>query len=167
MALDRIPIPDGAPFVKVTRTINRPIQQTFDYIITIDLTHIFPPIGNVPGVASTSIDKEWGKAGLERVNTSTDGSSTREKMLTVDGPHSFTYRIEGFTAPVLKSLLDHIEGGWILTDNGNGTTSIEWVYVLVPLNPQAMTQVEQSLLKRYQVRLESALTIIKDDLEKD
>src|ERR1700733_4383480 len=56
---------------------------------------------------------------------------------------------------------------WILTDNGNGTTSIEWVYVLVPLSPQAMTQVEQSLLKRYQVRLESALTIIKDDLEKD
>jgi len=77
------------------------------------------------------------------------------------------YRIEGFTAPVLKSLLDHIEGGWILTDNGNGTTSIEWVYALVPLNPQAMTQVEQSLLKRYQVRLESALTIVKDDLEKD
>jgi len=30
-----------------------------------------------------------------------------------------------------------------------------------------MTQVEQPLLKRYQVRLESALTIIKDDLEKD
>ena len=30
MALDRIPIPDGAPFVKVTRTINRPIQQTFE-----------------------------------------------------------------------------------------------------------------------------------------
>ena len=129
--------------------------------------NIFPPIGNVPGVASTSIDKEWGKPGLERVNTSTDGSSTREKMLTVDAPHSFTYRIEDFTAPVLKSLLDHIEGGWILTDNGNGTTSIEWVYVLVPLNPQAKTQVEQSLLKRYQVRLESALTIIKDDLEKD
>ena len=50
---------------------------------------------------------------------------------------------------------------------GNRTTSIEWVYVLVPLNPQAMTQVEQPLLKRYQVRLESALTIIKDDLEKD
>jgi hypothetical protein len=35
------------------------------------------------------------------------------------------------------------------------------------LNPQVMTQVEQSLLKRYQVRLENALTIIKDDLEKD
>jgi hypothetical protein len=68
---------------------------------------------------------------------------------------------------VLKSLLDHIEGGWILTDNGNVTTSIEWIYVLVPLNPQVMTQVEQSLLKRYQVRLESALTTIKDDLEKD
>ena len=151
----------------MTRTINRPIQQTFDYIITIDLTHIFPPIGNVPGVASTSISKEWGKPGLERVNMSTDGSSTREKMLTVDAPRSFTYRIEGFTAPVLKSLLDHIEGGWILTDNGNGTTSIEWLYVLVPLNPQVMTQVEQSLLKRYQVRLESALSIIKDDLEKD
>jgi hypothetical protein len=35
------------------------------------------------------------------------------------------------------------------------------------LDPQAKTQVEQSLLKRYQIRLESALTIIKDDLEKD
>jgi len=86
--LDRIPIPDGTPFVKVTRTINRPIQQTFDYIITVDLTHIFPPIGNVPGVASTSISKEWGKPGLERVNMSTDGSSTREKMLTVDPPRA-------------------------------------------------------------------------------
>lgn len=41
------------------------------------------------------------------------------------------------------------------------------IYALVPLNPQVMTQVEQSLLKRYRVRLESAPTIIKDDLEKD
>ena len=167
MALDRISIPDGAPFVKVTRTINRPLQETFDYIINVDLTHIFPLIGNVPGVVSTTIDKEWGKAGMERVNTLTDGSSSREKMLTVDAPRSFTYRIESFTAPVLKPLLDHIEGGWILTDNGNGTTSIEWIYCLVPLNAQAKTQVEQALLTRYQVRLESAMTIIKDDLEQD
>jgi hypothetical protein len=163
--MDKIEIPAGAPFVKVTRTINRPVKETFEHVINVDLTHIFPRVGSSPGIVSTTISDEWGEAGQERVNTSDDGSTNRETMLDVDPGRSFSYRTEGFTAPALKDLLDRIEGGWIFTDNGNGTTSIEWIYSLVPKDADAKGQIEENLMKRYQDRLESAMTIIKEDLE--
>lgn len=42
MPTEQIEIPEGASFVKVTRTINRPITTIFDCIIDVELTRIFP-----------------------------------------------------------------------------------------------------------------------------
>jgi hypothetical protein len=36
-------VPAGIPFVKVTRTINRPVSEVFSKAIEADLTTIFPP----------------------------------------------------------------------------------------------------------------------------
>jgi uncharacterized protein YndB with AHSA1/START domain len=163
--MDSIPIPDGAPSVKVTRTINRPAAEAFDYIIGADLTRIFPPQGDAPGIASTTVSEGWGVAGQQRINTWDVGTTLRETMLDVEPGRSFAYRADDFTTPPLRAFLDRIEGGWILTENTNGTTSIEWIYGSVPKDQDARAQVEQNLVGAFQARLDQALTIIKHDLE--
>ena len=149
-----------APFVKVTRTINRPIEDVFDYTMGVDLTRIFPE------TQSTTVPTGWGTAGQERVNTSKDGSSRREQLTAVERPTGFSYRVWDFTTPNLKENLDHIEGSWTYTDNGNATTSIDWIYNLIPREPNLRDKVQADLIPNYQTRLEKALSIIKDDLEK-
>jgi hypothetical protein len=163
--VDSIRIPEGSPYVKVTRTINRPAKEAFEYIIGVDLTHIFPRYADAPGIASTTVSEGWGVAGQQRINTWDDGSTLRETMLDVDPGRSFSYRADDFTTPALQALLDRIEGGWIFTDNDNQTTSIEWIYSFVPKDEHARIQIEEHLLKPFQARLDHALTIIKDDLE--
>ena len=161
--MDSIRIPEGSPYVKVTRTINRPAKEAFEYIIGVDLTHIFPRYGDAPGIASTTVSEGWGVAGQQRINTWDDGSTLRETMLDVDPGRSFSYRSDDFTTPALQALLDRIEGGWIFTENDNQTTSIEWIYSLVAEEraredpdrgapPQALPGPARSRIDRHQGR---------------
>lgn len=162
----RLSVPAGAPFVKVSRTIACPAAKAFAYIVPVDLTHIFPAMGDMPGIAATTVPTGWGHAGQTRHNTATDGSTHQETLTSVEPPVSFAYRIENFSAPELNTLIDHVEGGWLFTDNGNDTTSIDWIYSFVPRNSDAKAQIESQLLRRYRAALDNALSILKSDLEK-
>lgn len=162
----RVAVPPPIPFVKVTRTINRAVEEVFPKVIEADLTVIFPSTEDAPGIVSTSISEGWNMAGLRRVNTSSDGSTSEERMLTVVPNRSFSYELDGFTAPALADL-DRIHGAWAFIDNGNGTTSIEWIYELYPKTPQNREQVETTLRRRYASRLELAMEILKQQIERD
>ena len=65
----------------------------------------------------------------------------------------------------MRGVVDHIEGTWEFSDNGNETTSIEWIYVLIPASENARSAIIDQLLPVYRDRLETAMTILKSDLE--
>jgi hypothetical protein len=44
-----------SPSTKALMTIDAPIDSVFDYIVPIDLTHIFKRYKNLPAITSTSI----------------------------------------------------------------------------------------------------------------
>ena len=154
-----------AVVAKVTRTINQPISAVFKYIVPVDIPHIFPRQGAAPGVVANTVTTEWGTAGQQRVTTFDDGSTIDETLLTVVEDKSFSYLIENFTSPAMKGVVDRIEGTWDFTDNGDDTTSIEWIYALTPSSEDARAVVAEQMLPIYRDRLETAMTILKADLE--
>jgi hypothetical protein len=159
-------LPKDALFVKVSRTIARPVADTFKYIVPVDVTHIFPRQGDMPGNVKTTVTTEWGRSvGQTRDTTADDGSSFHETLTALEPNESFGYKVENLTSPALKGLVDRIEGAWEFTDNGNETTSIEWFYVIVPTNPEAISTIRQKVIPRYRHRLENAMSIIKADFE--
>jgi Polyketide cyclase / dehydrase and lipid transport len=160
-------LPKDALFVKVTRTIARPVAETFEYIVPVDVTHIFPRQGDMPGNVKTTVTSDWGQyVGQTRDTTADDGSSFHETLTALESNKSFGYKVENLTSPAMKGVVDHIEGACEFTDNGNDTTSIEWFYVLVPANSEAIATIKEKILARYRGRLENAMNIIKADLEK-
>ena len=155
----------GSIFAKVTRTINRPVSEVFKYIVPVDIPHIFPRQGAAPGVVANTVTADWGTPGQQRVTTFDDDSTLDETLVSVVPNKSFSYLIENFTSPVMRGVVDHIEGTWEFSDNGNETTSIEWIYVLIPASENARSAIIDQLLPVYRDRLETAMTILKSDLE--
>jgi Polyketide cyclase / dehydrase and lipid transport len=165
MAINQQPGPSLAIVAKVTRTINQPVSDVFSYIVPVDIPHIFPRQGLAPGVVANTVTTEWGTAGQQRVTTFDDGSTIDETLLTVVPDKSFSYLTENFTSPAMKGVVDRIEGAWEFKDNGNDTTSIEWIYELVPASEGTRSVIIEKMLPVYRDRLETAMTILKTDLE--
>jgi hypothetical protein len=157
--------PPNATVAKVTRTINRPITEVFDYIVPVSIPHIFPRSGEAAGVAATTITSDWGTPGQHRICTFDDDTTMHETLLTVEQDQSFSYKCEDFTSEALSSLIRRIEGNWIFIDRGNGTTSLEWDYVLIPVSDETLPIVADQLTPVYRDRMEMAVTILKSDLE--
>ena len=157
--------PPRAPEVKVVMTVNSEIGTAFNYIAPVNLIHIFRGNALIPAIVDTSIKEGWNKAGLIRTVRFKDGSTSRESLLTVDFPHSFSYKNEYFTSRVLSALLKRLEGAWLFTDLGNNTTRIEWTYRAVPTNGFAKLIVKLVLMRAIRSMLRDALHIIKNDLE--
>jgi uncharacterized protein YndB with AHSA1/START domain len=157
--------PPNSTVAKVTRTINRPIAEVFDYIVPVSIPHIFPRQGEAAGVVATSITSDWGTPGQQRIVTMDDDSTFHETLLTIDQNKSFTYKCEDFTSEALSGTIQGIEGGWTFVDNGNDTTSLEWNYALIPASEETLSIVVEQLVPVYRDRLETAVTILKSDLE--
>jgi hypothetical protein len=155
----------GSIFAKVTRTINRPVFEVFNYIVPVDIPHIFPRQGAAPGVVANTVTTDWGTPGQQRVTTFDDDSTLDETLVSVVPNKSFSYLIENFTSPMMKGVVDRIEETWEFSDNGNETTSIEWIYVLFPVSEKDRSALVEQLLPVYRDRLETAMTILKSDLE--
>jgi hypothetical protein len=152
------------PQTKIVMTINAPIDSAFNYIVPVDLSHIFKKYKNLPAITKTDEKEKWFKAGLTRTVYFEDGSTSKETLLTVVPHSSFSYRIENFTSQ-LRFLAKRIEGDWIFIDLGNGQTKIEWTYKIVPKNFFARGLINLFLLKNIKGLLTNALTILKTDLE--
>ncbi len=152
------------PQTKIIMTIDAPIDNVFNYIVPVDLSHIFKKYKNLPAITKTDETEKWIKAGLTRTVYFGDGSTSKETLLTVVPHSSFSYKIENFTSQ-LRFLAKRIEGDWIFTDLGNGQTKIEWTYKIVPKNVFACGLINLVLLKNVKGLLTNALTILKADLE--
>jgi len=152
------------PQTKVIMTISAPIDSAFNYIVPVDLSHIFKRYRRLPAVTNTSIKEDWTKPGLTRTVYFEDGSTSQESLLTVVPHTSFSYKIENFTSQ-LRFLAKRVEGDWLFIDLGNGQTKIEWTYKVVPKNFIARGILKSFLMKDVNGLLTNALTILKDDLE--
>jgi hypothetical protein len=154
------------PQTKIVMTINAPIDSAFNYIVPVELSHIFKKYKNLPAIIKTDEKEKWFKAGLTRTVYFEDGSTSKETLLTVVPYTSFSYRIEDFTSQ-LRFLAKRIEGDWIFTDLGSGQTKIEWTYKIVPKNFIARGLINLALLKNVKGLLTNALIILKSDLEEN
>ena len=152
------------PQVKIMETVNAPIDSAFNYIVPVDLPHIFKKYKNLPAIIKTDEKEKWFKAGLTRTVYFEDGSTSKETLLTVVPHSSFSYKIENFTSQ-LRFLAKRIEGDWIFTDLGNGKTKIQWTYKIVPKNFIARGLIHLVLLKNVEGLLKNAMAILKTDLE--
>lgn len=153
------------PQTTVVMTTTASIDETFDYIAPIYLPHIFPGAGLIPGVKDASINEGWNQAGLSRTVYFADGSSCRETMLTYQRSESFSYKNEGFTSPILKTLLHRFEGEWFFSTRADGSTRIEWTYRTIPKNAFARFVVRNVLMRYFKRMLQQAVDICKEDLE--
>jgi hypothetical protein len=153
------------PTATVTAIIKAPIGQAFNYIAPIYLPRIFPGTRLIPGVAGTSTDEGWTKAGLSRTVYFTDGTTSQETMLTWNNPTSFSYKNEHFTSPVLSATSTRIEGEWHFTSLNENTTRIEWTYRAIPRNLFARIFLHLVLMRFMKGMLQQAMDISKQDLE--
>jgi hypothetical protein len=153
------------PETKIVMTINASIDSAFNYIVPVELSHIFKRHKNLPAIIKTDEKEKWFKSGLTRTVYFEDGSTSKETLLTVVPNTSFSYRIEDFTSK-LHFLAKRIEGDWVFIDLGNGKTKIEWTYKIIPNNFFARVAINLFLIKNVNGLLTNAMTIIKTDLEK-
>lgn len=165
MGVDRDCTEVGDDFVRVTRTVNAPIGQVFEYVIDVNLSHIFPRTGHSPAIVAQQRHHR-----LEHPRPAPDEHLRRwldQRGGTADGgaPNSFSYRIDNFSSPRLREVVDSIEGSWYFSDQEDGTTSIEWTYALNPVDEPARAVIKEDLLPLYTERLKTAMSILKDDLE--
>jgi hypothetical protein len=152
------------PQTKIIMTINSPIDTAFNYIVPVDLAHIFKRYKIFPAIVNTSIKESWIKPGLKRTVYFDDGTTAEERLLTVIPNTSFSYEIQNFTSK-LRFLAKKIEGEWQFIDLGDGQTKIEWTYKVVPKNFIAQGYVNILVMKNVKGLLNNAALILKEDLE--
>ncbi len=139
-------------------------QQTFEYIVPMDLEHIFERYKNIPAVDSTSNKEPWYQPGMTRTVYFDDGTSSEETLLTVTPHVGFTYKVNGFTNS-LKGLIKQINGSWIFKELDNKMIRIKWTYEFVPKNFFARFLINLIVKKRVKTPMTNALNIMKTELE--
>ncbi len=150
--------------VIVTCDIETSVDKSFNYIVPVDLAHIFKGYKNLPAVSSTSNEDTWDTPGMERTVYFEDGHTAKEYLLRVDPNSSFSYKIDSFTSS-LKWLASSIEGTWIFTEPESGKTNIVWSYTIIPKNELAKVIIQLFVKKNVRGLLNQALQILKEDLE--
>lgn len=141
------------------------LKESFEYIVPMDLEHIFnKPHKLIPSISHTSNKAPWFSPGMQRIVYFTDGSSSREELLSIRPSSSFTYKVSGFTSS-LKILIKQINGSWTFSESKDEKIHIAWTYEFVPKNFFARFLVKHIVRKQIKVPMENALKIIKDELE--
>ena len=143
----------------------RSLKESFEYIVPIDLEHIFnKPYKLIPSIDSTSNEEAWFYPGMKRTVHFSDGSSSEEELLSLSPSSGFTYKVSGFTSS-LRMLIKQINGSWTFEEREDGRIHIAWTYEFVPKNFIARFLVKHIVRKQIRVPMENALHIIKDELE--
>ena len=149
----------------IDSTINADRQKVFDYIVPIDLSHIFKKYKYLPGVIKTNEAEKWFKTNLTRTVFFDDGNSSQEHLTTFTNPEYFDYVVSNFTSP-LRFLVNSINGSWTFTDNDSGT-EIVWIYDLKPKNTIAAWIIKVFILNDLRIFLKNSINIIRTDLENE
>ena len=79
--------------IVVNISIAAPVTECFNYIVPVELAHIFRPYLLLPGVKRTDEAERWFTPDILRTVYFTDGSTAKEELLTVEPPRSFTNKI--------------------------------------------------------------------------
>jgi hypothetical protein len=143
--------------------IDQPIHSCFEYIVPVDLTHIFKRYKFLPGVIRTDNKEKWIKPGLTRTVYFEDRNTAFEELLTVNSNNSFSYRIVNFTSP-LRFLVTQIIGNWKFTELENKKTNVVWGYELIPKNFIANWIISIFLLNDIKTFCQNSMDIISKDL---
>ncbi|MGW3607376.1 hypothetical protein [Micromonospora sp. NPDC005161] len=165
MSVDRDCTEVGDDFVRVTRTVNAPTGQVFEYVIDVDLSHIFPRTGHSPAIVRQqrhhrlehprpAPDERLGRRLDQRGRTAHGGAA---ELVLVPDRHLQL-------AAAARIGRQH-QGSSYFSDQDDGTTSIEWTYALNRVDEPARTLIKEDLLPLYTERLKPAMSILKDDLE--
>ncbi len=142
-----------------------PLKESFEYIVPIDLEHIFNKSHKlIPSIDSTSNKDAWFSPGMHRVVHFKDGSTSQEELLSVTPSSGFTYKVTGFTSS-LRMLIKQINGSWTFTETEDGSIHIEWTYEFIPKNFFARFMVKNVVIKQIKVPMANALKIMKEELE--
>ncbi len=144
-------------------TVKASTKESFEYIVPVDLTHIFKGYKSFAPITKTSIKDGWNKAGLERTVYFGDGTTAKEKLLTVEPNSSFSYHVFDFTSQ-LRHLAKRIEGDWVFTDLGNGSTKITWNYKIIPKNFLTRFIIKVFAFKDINGMQRQAMEILENDL---
>lgn len=123
----------GKPLaVEQSRAIPVSVDDAFAGTMPIPLPTLFrhrygpiPPIKEVRGQTG-----DWTAAGQTRTVLLTGGGSMREELTSVDPPRSFGYTLTDITGP-MSPLVRLVEGEWIFTAAGTGTT-VTWRWTIHP-----------------------------------
>ena len=118
--------------VQQSRVIPIGVDDAFAGTLPIPLTTIFRRwYGPIPPVAEVREQEgEWGTPGQIRVVAFKGPGEMREKLISVDPPRSFGYRLSEVTGP-MALLVDHIIGEWIFAPAAAGT-EITWRWDIRP-----------------------------------
>ena len=154
--------------ISITRNIGVNPVAAFDYILPIDLSHIFRRYSFLPGInhttwQSTDVSKQNWKEGVSRIVHFDDGSTADETMTKVAANQSFEYVIANWNS-ALKLLVNRIEGKFVFDSISKNETNIVWTYTLFPQNFVASWIVKLVILPRLKIVLNNALDIIQADL---
>lgn len=120
-----------------SRAIPVDVDTAFGRTLSVSLPRIFSrwygPIGPVKAVLDQTGD--WTTVGETRTVVQVGGGTMREELTLVDDPHAFGYTLSGLTGP-LAPLVDHIDGRWLFTPVGTGTT-VTWRWTVHPKSAAA------------------------------
>lgn len=115
-----------------SRAIPVEVTTAFEGTLAVSLPRIFSrwygPIGPVKAVRNQTAD--WSTVGETRTVVQAGGGSMREELTVVDAPNVFGYTLSELTGP-LAPLVDHIDGRWLFTPIGTGTT-VTWRWTVYP-----------------------------------
>jgi hypothetical protein len=150
--------------IKTTSMVNQNQKKVFDYIVPIDLNHIFKKYKYLPGVLKTDEQSKWITEGLTRTVFFEDGNTAQETLTKVIESSFFAYIVKDFTSP-LKFLIDRINGSWNFEDINNAQTNITWIYELVPKNYFCSVLLSTFVKNDVQQLCKNAMDIIVEDLK--
>lgn len=152
------------PHTTVVLMINAPVERVFDYVLPIDLAPIFKSVRGIPAVKGTSSVAGWDRIGLTHTVYFDTGDTAHEALTHYQRPAAFAYRVSHFSS-ALKRLALYADGDWVLTELPNPETRVEGTYRATPRNGLTRLFLRRFLRRRFRPYLQSALTIIKNDLE--
>lgn len=118
--------------VEQSHAIPVSVDETFGGTLPLPLPTLFrhwygpiPPIKEVRGQSG-----EWDAVGQTRTVMLVGGGSMREELTSVDPPRAFGYTLTHITGP-LAPLVRQVDGEWIFTAAGTGTT-VTWRWAIQP-----------------------------------
>ncbi len=115
--------------------IHRSPEDVFDFITSPDAVgKTFDGYGPIPGVERSEVlGEETMRNGSIRRVYGTDGSVVDEEILSLERPHTQTYRLVSGLRPPFSWLLKEAGGHWDLRPDGPNT-HITWTFSFTPRN---------------------------------